>query len=426
VNAKRPIPLLDEGDELSLVLNGDAAEDAPEDDSPSAPSSGSRDARIARILGNKNREALLDLLVDIANRYPDIRQQIIEADHLARGEEDKLVCSLRREIRNLTAEPAWYDHWRDEGDLPDFSHLENRLRALADLGHADALLELGAELWSRGNAQVGQSNDEGETARAISACLEIVVGALPKSTLSSPEQLLWVVDRMLEDEYSLLDSTERLLKRRCYTRAHWREVAKVLETRLKKMPRPSGTHFSETYHRNRLLDQVIDAYARAGWEERIIPLLEAEADTCRCYTKLADRLLKTGDRERARHRCIQGYEQTISDAPGIAGALQDRLRDLAQSEKRYNLVAAYRAQDFFKRPTERTYQALRKAAEKAKCWPAVRSATEGAQGKTTTDGRARQRVGKEARRLRQCGLKLAQRRPLEMIVAGYRSLDNGY
>jgi uncharacterized Zn finger protein len=286
---------------------------------------------------------------------------------------DKLVRALRSEIRDLTAETAWYNHWRGEGDLPDYTHLEEQLRALADQGHVDAVLRLGAELWTKGNAQVEQSDDEGETAMAIAACLEIVIEVLPQSSLSPTKQLLWVIDRMLTDEYSLLDSAEKLLKWRAYTRPHWREVACTLETRLKAMSKPRSVSFSDRYPRERLLNMLLDAYGCAGWTDRIIPRLEDEADASRCYARLVDALLAAGERDRARHWCTYGYTCTVDDAPGIAIALQERLRTMAQRERRHDLVAAYRAQDFFARPSGSTYSELRKTAEKAKCWPAVRN-----------------------------------------------------
>lgn len=322
----------------------------------------------------KNREELLGLLIDLSGRFPNIRQYIVETEQLASGQVDKLAHALRSEIKNLTAEPAWYNHWRGEGNLPDYSHVQEQLRALADQGHADAVLQLGAELWTKGNVQVEQSDDEGETAMAVAACLETVMTALPQSSLTPPKQLLWVIDRMLEDEFSLLDSAEKLLARRAYTRVHWREVAGTIEARPQAMPKPRTASFSATYRRERLLNQLLDAYGRAGWKERTIPLLEAEADTCRCYGKLVDALLAAGEQERARHWCMQGYKRTVDDAPGIASVLQERLRTMAQKERRYDLAATYRAQDFFTRPSSTNYSELRKAAEKAKCWPAVRTA----------------------------------------------------
>jgi len=381
IKRKESIPLLDENNDLYEALYGDSEEnnewldDEWEDDDsihPSTPRHTETQEKIGKILGDKSRDELLDVLVDLSRRFPNVRQHIVENEQLVSGQVDKLVRTLKTEIRDLTAEPAWYNHWRDEGSLPDYTHLEEKLNTLANQGHADSVLRLGAELWIKGNAQVEQSDDEGETAMAIASCLEIVLAALPQSSLSPPEQLLWVIDKVLGDEYSLLDSAEKLLKRRAYTPSHWREISDTLEKRLQAMPKPRSVSFSDRYRRERLLNQLLDTYDRAGWKDRIIPRLEEEADACQCYQRLTEALLAAGETERARQWCIQGYARTVEDAPGVAAALQQRLRTMAQKERRYDLVAAYRAQDFFDSPSSTYYQELLKAAEKAKCWPALR------------------------------------------------------
>ena len=383
VKGKKEIPLLGEDDDLCEALFGDSEteyewmnDEWEEDDRTGSPrpSRTKAPARVGKILQDKSRNELLDLLMDLSVRFPDVSQHIVEAAQIASGQVDKLVRTLKSEIRNLTAEPAWYNRWRGEGNLPDYSHVENNLRALSDQGHADSVLQLGAELWTTAMDQVGQSDDEGETAMAIAKCLEAVMTALPKSSLSPPEQLLWAIDRMLQDEYALLDCADKLLKRRSYTRAHWREVAGVLEARIEAMPKSRATGFPGQYRRGQLLSTLLNAYRRAGWKDRIVPRLEAEADVCQCFARLADELLAAGELERARHWCIRGYKRTAGESPGIAADLQGRLRAMAQKERRYDLVAAYRAQDFFARPSRANYGELRKAAEKAKCWPAVRDA----------------------------------------------------
>ncbi len=373
------IPVLDKADALSLALHGatDEGEDWREDSEPGhAPTQRNTKAHteVEKNLGTKSPEELLDLLTDLTRRFPEVRQRILETEQLASGQVDELVCTLQTEIDDLTAEPAWYNPWRGEGRQPDYSHLDERLQALVDRGHADAALELGEELWTKGNAQVEQSDDDGETAMAIAACLETVMAALPQSSLSPAEQLLWIIDWTLEDEYCLLDSADKVLQRRIYKQAHWREVAGSLEARLQALPKPSTATFSTSYRRERLLTQLLDAYGRAGWKDRIIPCLEDEADACQCYTRLADTLLAAGERDRARHWCVHGYARTIDDTPGIASDLQERLRKMAQTGRQYDLVAAYRAQDFFDRPSSMSFSELRKASDKAKCWPAVRTA----------------------------------------------------
>lgn len=56
--------------------------------------------------------------------------------------------------------------------------MRKQLQALLTNGHADAVLQLGEELWTRGNEQVEQSHDEGDTATAIAECMEIVLAAV--------------------------------------------------------------------------------------------------------------------------------------------------------------------------------------------------------------------------------------------------------
>ena len=117
---------------------------------------------------------------------------------------------------------------------------------------------------------------------------------------------------------------------------------------------------------------MLKAYEHAKWNDRIIPRLEQEADPSRCYIQLVEALLAAGEKKRARQWCIRGYERTLEDAPGIASSLQEKLRTIAQDERRFDLVAAYRAQDFFDRPSVSAFSELRKSAEKVKCWPTVR------------------------------------------------------
>jgi len=372
------IPLLDPDDDLYLEAfeddDDDWVDDEDEfdpDESPADPPKG-RSPRIETMLAGKTRDELQTLLVDLALEFPDVARRIRDAAQLETGQIDKLVRSLRREIRYLTAEDAWYNPWKGEGNLPDYSHVEEQLAALLDRGHADAVFELGEELWERGGRQVEESHDEGETSLAIASCLEIVLRALPRTRLSPPEQLLWLVDCELADEYSLLASAESVLGDPRYTAAHWREVTAALEEKLRQVGVPQSGRFSDTYRRGRVMTWLLNAYGRSGEQQKVIPLLEEEADRCRSYDALVKALLEVGERDRARQWCIRGFGKTIEDAPGIATGLQGRLRQMAEEDGRFDLAAAYRAEDFFERPAEEAFVDLRRAAEEVDAWPKVR------------------------------------------------------
>jgi uncharacterized Zn finger protein len=377
VRQKRDIPLLSIDDELHLILFDDRDDITQWHDEEGHEGTGAEAAakgkpKLHKLLDGKSREELLELLVSLANDYPQVARVLVETEQLRRGQIDLLVRSLRREIQKLTRDPAWSNHWNGERSAPDYTHVCHQFKTLLAAGHADALLALGDELWQQGIEQVEQANDEGETGSAIAECLDIVVQALPQSSMPASAQLLWVIDHLLEDEFGLLHSGEKALENPVYTREDWREVAAVLEKRMgEKSTSRSGS--SGTFGRTDLLNFLILAYRQSGWHEKIVPLMEQEVDRLGNYGQLVDVLLAAGDPAQARRWCIHGFGRTIKVAPGTAERLQERLRQIAEAEQRHDLSAAHRAQEFFRRPLLEKYKDLRKAAEKVDCWPVVRA-----------------------------------------------------
>jgi uncharacterized Zn finger protein len=377
VRQKRDIPLLSIDDELHLILFDDRDDITQWHDEEGHEGTGAEAAakgkpKLHKLLDGKSREELLELLVSLANDYPQVARVLVETEQLRRGQIDLLVRSLRREIQKLTRDPAWSNHWNGERSAPDYTHVCHQFKTLLAAGHADALLALGDELWQQGIEQVEQANDEGEIGSAIAECLDIVVQALPQSSMPASAQLLWVIDHLLEDEFGLLHSGEKALENPVYTREDWREVAAVLEKRMgEKSTSRSGS--SGTFGRTDLLNFLILAYRQSGWHEKIVPLMEQEVDRLGNYGQLVDVLLAAGDPAQARRWCIHGFGRTIKVAPGTAERLQERLRQIAEAEQRHDLSAAHRAQEFFRRPLLEKYKDLRKAAEKVDCWPVVRA-----------------------------------------------------
>lgn len=61
-----------------------------------------------------------------------------------------MVMAVRKEIHELSAEPGWRDHWNDEGFIPDYSRVKDRLEALLAERYTDEVLALGRELLEAG------------------------------------------------------------------------------------------------------------------------------------------------------------------------------------------------------------------------------------------------------------------------------------
>lgn len=387
IKAGRVIPPIDRAGELyrTLVDQVDAEDDDDdweEDDDDGKTGAGTsvaaqshaQDRHIAAILGTKSKDELISLVLALAARHPEVERKIIEDEQLHSGRIDKLVAALRREIRTVTREEAWYNPWNDEGHRPDYSHIQEQLAALLGQGQADLVMDLGRELWQEGKTQVEQADDEGDSAEQIGACMEIVFRAAMASSLSRPAQVLWMIDTLLEDQYSICDACEQFARSPIYGQGDWGEVAARLEERLIAMTKRRSGDLSGRYDLTMIIEWLSEALKNSGQTEKVVPLLEREVDATLGYERLVDTLLQAGNHELARQWCIEGYQKTATTAAGIAAGLQRRLRELAVREKKRDLVAAYRADDFFTYPSIATFSELRQAAEQIGCWPAVRAA----------------------------------------------------
>ena len=206
VKQNRTIPTVIEQDHRLRLLedSADAEERGEEEDGDEAdedvehvPQRRSRKAAagaLPEFLDQQTKPELLALLKDVAQRHPDVRQFLEDRHNLSVGAVPKLVKAVRAEIAALSEEPVWSNHWNDEGSIPDYSRVRDRLEALLAQGHADAVVDVGAELLEAGTRQVEMSHDEGETGEEIASCLDIVFRALPHSSRSPAEQMRnWVI-----------------------------------------------------------------------------------------------------------------------------------------------------------------------------------------------------------------------------------------
>lgn len=325
-------------------------------------------------LEEQTKEQLIALLKDLSERNPTVREDLKDRQNLSKGSVKRIVTDVRKEIKELSSKPGWKNHWNDEGYIPDYSRVKDRLTSLLEKGYADEVMVLGKELLETGIRQVEMSHDEGETGIQISSCLDIVFQALPRSLLSPVEQILWAINAELEDKYELCYGAESFWKKK-QKASDWNIVADRLLERLNKFQPVKGEDsFSRSYHRDNLTNWIIRALENSGRHEEIIPLCEREAVITGSYTRLVDVLRKAKRLEEAEQWIHKGIKATQKQWPGIAKQLKDTLREMREREGNWLKVAAFRTEDFLQSTSLHTFQDMKKAAEKAKAWPEVRAA----------------------------------------------------
>ncbi len=329
---------------------------------------------LSTFLEQQSKEQLVTLLKEQAKRHPTVRQDLQDRRNLSSGAVKKLVKAVREEINELDSEPDWDDDWGGGGSSGDYARMRERLEALLAAGHTDEVVSLGEELLEAGTRRVETTDDEGETAEEIASCMDLVFRALPQSSLSPAEQMLWAMDAELDDQYELCRGAEAFWKQN-HPAADWNIVAEKLAQRLKQYKATKGEDsFSRSYRRDHLSDRLIEALENAGRHEEIIPLCEREAEETGSYLRLVNYLKKAKRWEEAEQWIHKGIKATQKKWPGIASELRTALREMREREKDWLRVAAFHAEDFFQQPGLHTFQELQKAAERAGVWSAVRAA----------------------------------------------------
>lgn len=380
IKAKEEIPLLDEDDELFFAIldmddEDDWPEDWPDEDDDQPRTQGTSlfteaEDSLRKRLNAKSKSELVNIILELNENNPELIRLLRDKELLDRGDIQKIVRSLRSRITKLSAEPAWRNYWDHEGHSPDYEPVLRQFRTLLENGHADEVVRLGEHLWNRCQEQVEQSDDDGDTAHEIENCFEVVLEALPRTDMTPVARIQWFLDRALEDEFKILGSPDEYLEKQTLSQAQWRELVELLEAMLNAMPLPCRTQGA--YRRKKLTGWLTKTLDAAGWNDRIVPLLEREVLHTQNYSHLVDTLLNMGQIERARHHCIEGFKKTCASSPGIAAGLHNHLHDMAVAADNPRLAAAYLADTFFEQPNARKFAELRAATEKLGYWETVR------------------------------------------------------
>jgi len=368
-----PLPVAVPNDPRIVLLDHMAAA-AVIASAPPTMSEPSGDSALTTFLSALSHQELVALLLDMARRFPELRDALAVRQMLASDDADQLEAEVLGRILEVGAAPGWSDRWDDEADLPDYSPVYDGLKLLLDQGHADAVVRLGEELLETGISQIEQTHDDGETASEVATCLSLVFRALPRSSLAPHEQLRWAFNAMLRDPYDICHGAREVLEQPFPPEA-WSAVADDLLARLDDAPLATERDsFAHSYRRRQLADFAILALEEAGRDDEIIALCEREAEQSGSYERLVERLLAAGRSAEAEQWALTGVAATEREYPGIASQLREVVCTLRAQAGDWAMVAALRAEAFFERPALQTLQVLEAAAEQAQVRPVVRAA----------------------------------------------------
>ncbi len=357
-----PIQAAAEDDPRLRLLDADSMENtAPAQEPPLRP-----------YLETQTKEELIDLLETLAATDPYVRRTIADRRSIAAADSAPVLESLIADIDAISGEIPDEDYW--VGGIPDYSPVQERMETLLAAGYTDEVVLAGEILLRKGTRQIEMVNDEGETIDQIAACMDVVFTALALSPRPPHEKILYAVDAELRDEFDLCAGAERVLAED-FPEEEWSIVADRLLARLEETAPPErDDSFSSRYRRERLVTRTVAALDRAGRHEDGTILQMMEAEKTDNYPALAARLFRDGRRDEALKWISRGIAETEKTAPGIADELRTLLREMREKESDWPVVAAIRAEEFFREPTYPAFRHLEEASRRAGVWDTVRDA----------------------------------------------------
>jgi uncharacterized Zn finger protein len=329
------------------------------------------DEKIRKHIEAMSHEELAALVWSLTERFPELREEFRDRIELGEGDVERLVTQALKELKRVASESGWRNNWTGEGHTPDYSRLKHRLERLLELGHPDAVVRLGPEIIALGKEQIGQSNDEGETAEALGEGMPVIFQAVAASTLPPAHKLLFAIDAHLRDDYGVMDNVQDAVLEMPVDQSAWSEVADLLAQRLKTPMKEEEPHYRK-YQRDQIGNWLIDALKKAGRESEVLAVCEREARATDSYERLVKLLVDEKWYDEAERWVVEGIEKTSSKLPGIAANLGKLMGEAARLRGQWKIVAAHAAWEFFEQPCREKFNQLMTAAVKAGCQEAVR------------------------------------------------------
>lgn len=358
-----PPPAGDDDDEGAEYDDDVADWDEHEDDAPSAGSTAVQ--QVHQYLVELSKDELVALVGRMAAQDAAIRQALVEQVANARGPTADLLRGARITIDTISVDAVYEGNEPSGGEL---ERLRDRLDALVARGRADDVLILCQRLLRHANRAVAamEETDDGFFG-AIHRVLEVIPEALARSSKGPVEQLLWLFELQLSEEYELLPDMADFwgLERPVEV---WNELAASIEQQLaasKPDPSTAASHSGLHRARDAWTSLLADALGHAGRDDEIVPLYEREAETTGSYQRLVTYVLGVGDLERAEHWIRQGVAATPAQFYGIASHLRQALRTIRERQGDREGMAALDAYEFFGQPGLRAFQALLASAAAA-------------------------------------------------------------
>lgn len=327
-------------------------------------------ASFANSLKKMKKQEIIDLVVKVASLDEDIYEDFVDHMNLASGNPARIEKALDRELDKLMY--LLEDLWEPDDVAQELVSLREMMEKLVESGQADAVVDLGMQLWERVPEIVYFEDDnQRDYFRLLTAdCMEVAVKACLLSSMPSGEKLVWIINRYLEDALCLLDEEEYVLEKGDFTRKDWGYAANALKEMLKALISKNEKGFVREHKEAMLLEWLEISGYKAGkgiFEKALEYIAQATGN----YSHLIAFHKSTGNSEKAVNCIVAGLKKLMKTPNPAAWSLFNSLAAIAEEQGDELQALALVVEKFYFRPALDGYEFIRGMAEELNVWPSV-------------------------------------------------------
>ncbi|HEV2365976.1 MAG TPA: SWIM zinc finger family protein [Caulobacteraceae bacterium] len=329
-------------------------------------------ARIREHLRLKDVDALVEMILGLAERDPTLFRNLDMAASLAVGDARTLSANLTRAIENATRTRGFVEYGEAGGWAAGVDDVLEVLAELTPTGHAAQALELAEHAIDRIEAAIGAIDDSDGHCGALLARARDIHLAAARATRPEPTEFARLLfAREMEGEYDTFYGAVRLYEAVLGEQglAEYRRLA--LEAWTKLPPRTGGVAGRYTFDSGNLaLRTALDFFAeREGDVDARIALRAKDLSSPWNYLQLAEFCLSQGRQDEALRRAEEGlwvFEDRQPDERLVVFAAE-----LLAKSGRSDDAAGVLWRAFERVPSLELYLSLRALAGESACVRAV-------------------------------------------------------
>lgn len=337
------------------------------------PLTGSRIEEFQKFLNKKTKSQLIELILGLAGKYPEVAEEIESKPQVILGDTAKAVANLHREISRIGISWQWNGYNDESDNEPDYERIASKLKLLADNGQADEVLPLCTNIIKAAIELIEVSNDDGDISMELSVLGPAIVRSLEKSSLPAGDKLIWVLEAMRRDSFDIFEDFGLFLNQE-FPQSAWNRFIEYLEPNFSDTPQVSGSEGSDhEYTRAYLARWMIHGLKNAGRTDEIIPFSISEAVGNDDYDRLVGLLIKKKRLDEAEEWIHKGLVALGGRLQGVSNHLREMFGEIKKIRGDYPAAAQLYVEEFVRDPSSQAYEDCEHSAVIVGEWPAVRS-----------------------------------------------------